>query len=60
MEKPESELTAQELRLKAAGLVQESKGLPQSAIRKWIATTKEATRLYELADALDKPKTDGE
>jgi len=55
MDKPESEMTAQELRTKANSIITESKKIPQGAVRAWIATTKEAVRLHALATEREKP-----
>lgn len=49
MEKPESEMTPGELRIKASGLAEEANALPLAAVTKWIATMGEAKRLYTLA-----------
>jgi hypothetical protein len=49
MEKPESEMTAQELREKGARLAQESAKIPLPAIEQWIEATKEVELVYALA-----------
>ncbi|HEY7338922.1 MAG TPA: hypothetical protein VH639_28795 [Bryobacteraceae bacterium] len=49
MEKPESEMTAAELRVKASGIAQEASKLPTGAVTRWIETMDEAKRLYALA-----------
>jgi len=54
MEKPESEMTARELRLKASSLAQEAAKLPKEAVTQWIEATQEAERIYALATEREK------
>lgn len=49
MEKPESEMTALELRLKWALLAEETAKVPTGNVRHWIDKSNEATRVYDLA-----------
>lgn len=49
MEKPESEMTVQELRARALQLIDKANKTPLGAVKEWAAGNQEAKRLLELA-----------